>query len=426
MKTRRHRFAFSRTIFAVCVATAIVCAGGSALGASTNLLQNPSLESAAGDTPNCWLLGGYGRNTFSWSHTGDAHSGSSAEKLDVTSLTNGDRKLLSAFNSSCSPGATKGHAYTVSVWYKTAGASAPVIFAFTRSASANNYAWWAQSPRLPSSDSWAHASWTTPAMPDGITNLSVGMGLQTTGTVTIDDLSLVDNNEGDPAPSVTTTTPPPATSPPPPTGTTTATTTTTAAPPPPTTTTTTTTTTTAAPPPPTTTPTTPTAAPPPPTTTATTTTATTTPPVAAAPPVIVVSGNELQNSSVETGSATTPDCWLLAGYGSNGYSWARTSASANSGQYAEQLDVTSFSNGDRKLLSAFNNTCSPSITQGHAYTVTVWYKSSAHPAIFAFTRNASTGRYGWWTQSPRLPSASSWTAATWTTPAVPAGERERL
>jgi archaellum component FlaF (FlaF/FlaG flagellin family) len=136
---------------------------------------------------------------------------------------------------------------------------------------------------------------------------------------------------------------------------------------------------------------------------------------------MVVAGNELQNSSVETGSATTPDCWLLGGYGSNGYSWARTSASAHSGQYGEQLDVTSLSNGDRKLLSAFNNTCSPSITQGHAYTVTVWYKSSAHPAIFAFTRNASTGRYGWWTQSPRLPSASSWTAATWTTPAVPAG-----
>jgi archaellum component FlaF (FlaF/FlaG flagellin family) len=136
---------------------------------------------------------------------------------------------------------------------------------------------------------------------------------------------------------------------------------------------------------------------------------------------MVVSGNELQNSSVETGSATTPDCWLLGGYGSNGYSWARTNASAHSGLYGEQLNVTSFSNGDRKLLSAFNNTCSPSITQGHAYTVTVWYKSSAHPAIFAFTRNASTGRYGWWTQSPRLPSASSWTAATWTTPAVPAG-----
>jgi archaellum component FlaF (FlaF/FlaG flagellin family) len=99
----------------------------------------------------------------------------------------------------------------------------------------------------------------------------------------------------------------------------------------------------------------------------------------------------------------------------------RTTASPHSGQYAEQLDVTGYSNGDRKLLSAFNGSCSPATTQGHAYTVTVWYKSSANPAIFAFTRSASTGRYSWWTQSPRLPSASSWTAATWTTPAVPAG-----
>jgi archaellum component FlaF (FlaF/FlaG flagellin family) len=424
MKTRRHRFACTRIIFAACVTTMIVCSGGSALGANTNLLQNTSLESAAGDTPNCWLLGGYGTNNFTWSHTSDAHSGSYAEKLDVTSLTNGDRKLLSAFDSNCSPGTTQGHTYTVSVWYKSADASQPVIFAFTRSASTEGYTWWAQSPRLPSSASWTHASWTTPAMPSGITNLSVGLGLQTAGTVTIDDLSLIDNNEGSPAPpSVSTSTTPPAPTAPPAT-TTTATTTTTAAPPPPppATTTTATTTTTAAPPPPppppattTTATTTTTAAPKPPTTTTTPTTTTVT--TAAA----VVPNNLLQNASLETGSSATPDCWLLGGYGTNTYNWVRTTASPHSGQYAEQLDVTGYSNGDRKLLSAFNGSCSPATTQGHAYTVTVWYKSSAQPAIFAFTRNASTGRYGWWAQSPRLPSSSSWTAVTWTTPAVPAG-----
>ena len=357
MKTRRQSFALTRILIAVGVFSAVVLTGGSALGASSNLVQNPSLESAAGDTPSCYVLGGYGTNTFSWKHTGDAHSGSFAERLEVTSLTNGDRKLLSAFDNSCSPGATQGHIYTVSVWYKTEGATQPVIFAFTRGASAG-YSWWAQSPRLPSSDTWTNASWTTPAMPGGISNLSVGMGLQSTGAVTIDDLSLIDNNADAPAPPdvTTNTTPTPPTPTPPP-----ATTTTTATPPP------ATTTTTATPPPPATTTTT--AAPPPPTTTtatpppATTTTTATTPSAPAAPSVLVVPNNMLQNTSLESGSATTPDCWLLGGYGSNGYQWARTTASAHSGRYAELLDVSSFSYGDRKLLSAFNSSCSPATTR---------------------------------------------------------------
>src|SRR5947199_33568 len=61
-----------------------------------NLLENPSLESETGDAPACWLLGGYGQNTFTWTRTTDDHSGGHAERLDVTRLMSGDRKLVSA------------------------------------------------------------------------------------------------------------------------------------------------------------------------------------------------------------------------------------------------------------------------------------------------------------------------------------------
>src|SRR5438034_3326924 len=37
---------------------------------------------------------------ISW--TSDVHSGSHAENLNITSYTNGDRKLLNAFNGTCS------------------------------------------------------------------------------------------------------------------------------------------------------------------------------------------------------------------------------------------------------------------------------------------------------------------------------------
>ena len=64
------------------------------LNSSTNLLQNPSLEAATNNVPTCWLRGGFGNNTFSWTRTSDAHSGSFAEKLDLTSRSTGDRKLV--------------------------------------------------------------------------------------------------------------------------------------------------------------------------------------------------------------------------------------------------------------------------------------------------------------------------------------------
>src|SRR5207248_11147918 len=89
--------------------------------ANTNLLPNPSLENAGtNNVPTCWLLGGYGTNTYSWTHTTDAHTGTYAENLIVTSYTTGDRKLINAQDSgTCAPAVKPGHTYTVTAWYKS-------------------------------------------------------------------------------------------------------------------------------------------------------------------------------------------------------------------------------------------------------------------------------------------------------------------
>ena len=74
-----------------------------------NLLQNPSLESDrnADGVPDCWFRAGYGTNSFSWSRTPDAHSGSFAESLDISSYTSGDRKLITSLDQgACAPAAT--------------------------------------------------------------------------------------------------------------------------------------------------------------------------------------------------------------------------------------------------------------------------------------------------------------------------------
>jgi hypothetical protein len=156
--------------------------------ANTNLLSNGGLESGSGNTPTCWLLGGYGTNTFTWTWTPDAHSGSHAENLSITSYTNGDRKLLTAFNGTCSIATQAGRRYTITAWYKSDAKPAFMAFASTTGPT-GAYNFLAQSPQLTPVSAWTQASWTTPAMPAGATNLSVGIGLTgQTGSVTIDDL----------------------------------------------------------------------------------------------------------------------------------------------------------------------------------------------------------------------------------------------
>ncbi len=140
------------------------------------MLQNPGLESGSGNTPTCWALAGYGTNTFTWTWTTDAHSGSHAENLSITAYTNGDRKMLNAFNGTCSIATAAGRRYTITVWYKST--ARPVIFAFTSTTGPTGaYNYLAQSPQQSPTSTWQQATWTTPAMPAGTTNLSIGMGL---------------------------------------------------------------------------------------------------------------------------------------------------------------------------------------------------------------------------------------------------------
>jgi hypothetical protein len=183
--------AFARTlIVAGLTLLALSAITGSALANTPIPLQNASLEQASGATPASWLLGGYGTNSYSWSHTTDAHSGTYAERLSVSKYQSGDRKLLSAFSDSSSPSVTTAHVYSISVWYKSS--ARPIIFAFGRSASTGSYSYWTQSPKLATSSSWRQASWTTPPVPAGITNLSIGLGLQSGGSLTMDDFAFAD------------------------------------------------------------------------------------------------------------------------------------------------------------------------------------------------------------------------------------------
>ncbi len=130
--------------------------------------------------------------------------------------------------------------------------------------------------------------------------------------------------------------------------------------------------------------------------------------------------NLVQNAGLETAGASTPQCWQTAGYGTNTAAFSTVTA-AHSGTAAARLAVSAYSSGDAKLLQTMDSgSCAPPAIAGHTYSLRAWYTSTAVTQFVVYYRNAS-GTWVYWTSSPWLGTASSYTQASFTTPVLPAG-----
>lgn len=127
------------------------------------------------------------------------------------------------------------------------------------------------------------------------------------------------------------------------------------------------------------------------------------------------------NASLETlGTGGLPQCWSAAGYGTN-TATATETTNAHTGKVAENITISSYTNGDMKLLPTLDaSSCAPAATAGRSYTVSAWYTSTA-VTQFALYYRAADGTWTYWTSSPWIAAASSYTKTSWTTPALPAG-----
>jgi peptidoglycan/xylan/chitin deacetylase (PgdA/CDA1 family)/archaellum component FlaF (FlaF/FlaG flagellin family) len=158
-----------------------------------NMLANASVEtySGSGSVPDCWTQGGSGTATFAWSKTSSAHSGNWAQNVTITSYTSGDRKLVTAQNTSaCSPRVNPGSTYNLGAWYQSNQPTHIVAYYLNSSGS---WVYWTQSPVVAASSTWAHATWTTPAVPAGATAVSFGLNLGAVGSLTTDDYTMTSN-----------------------------------------------------------------------------------------------------------------------------------------------------------------------------------------------------------------------------------------
>jgi hypothetical protein len=147
--------------------------------------------------------GSSGTNTATWAWNTDAHSGSRNERVDITSYTSGDRKLVMKQDSSTvPPQVVAGHKYTASVWGKGSGSGAIVtyyrdsggVWRFCQQAPTVAYgSAWTCGSAWTYGSAWTQYTFTTPAVPAGATAVSFGLSLFTVGNLTTDDYSLLDN-----------------------------------------------------------------------------------------------------------------------------------------------------------------------------------------------------------------------------------------
>jgi peptidoglycan/xylan/chitin deacetylase (PgdA/CDA1 family) len=176
--------------------------------ATGNLVQNGSLETlrAKGTPaaePVCFQQGGanVASNVATWSLTSDAHSGSVAERVDVTSWSGGDRKLVLTqrqSEASCLAAATPGRTYSMWVWYKGSWAysgSTPTkvsIVTYYKNSS-GVWTYWQGSPLVAPTSSWNLANFTSAPLPVGATAVSFGLAISGVGSLTTDDYTLAVN-----------------------------------------------------------------------------------------------------------------------------------------------------------------------------------------------------------------------------------------
>jgi hypothetical protein len=134
------------------------------------------------------------------------------------------------------------------------------------------------------------------------------------------------------------------------------------------------------------------------------------------------SANLLSNPSLEddANGDAVPDCWQRGGTGTSTATYTLTST-AHDGAVAQRIAVTSLTAGAARRLVSKQDTgaCAPAAQPGHTYRVSAFYLANVQPRFTIYYR--AGGVWTFWTQSPLLPSSTSYVAASFVTPPLPAG-----
>jgi peptidoglycan/xylan/chitin deacetylase (PgdA/CDA1 family) len=150
-----------------------------------NRLRNPSLERRpkGGGAPRCWERQGSGGT---WSRVRGPHG--RAEAVQIDAAPDAFAALATPQDQGeCSPAVTAGQRLVLRASYRSL--DGPRLIVWKRSKE-GGWSFWRQSARLAPGKGFRRASWALPAVPRGVTALSVGISMGGDGRLAVDDLAL--------------------------------------------------------------------------------------------------------------------------------------------------------------------------------------------------------------------------------------------
>ena len=168
---------------------------------ASELIINGSLADGT-PTPECFMLGGWGNRQVATSLSNDVPANSPAGArsfaINVTAYQSGDAKLIQSDAPGCAPAVTPGEQYDLKVDYKStaAGPSGLTVFSHT----ANGWQYWTDLKELPPVSGWTTGQARTPAIPDGVDRISLGVSISGNGTLSTTNYSLTKYDTAGPDP----------------------------------------------------------------------------------------------------------------------------------------------------------------------------------------------------------------------------------
>jgi peptidoglycan/xylan/chitin deacetylase (PgdA/CDA1 family) len=154
-----------------------------------NLLTNPSFEVTNGNDPADWSRGSWGINTPRFSYdNGNARTGQKSISLTILSVSSGDAKWYASPVS-----VTSGKTYTYQDYYKSNVATRLVVV-MSNTDGTNSYT---ELTQAAVADTWTLYSGEF-TVPSGIEKATVYHLIDSVGSLSIDDVSLIANSEPSP------------------------------------------------------------------------------------------------------------------------------------------------------------------------------------------------------------------------------------
>jgi hypothetical protein len=187
-------------VLALAVSTGSLIAGAPAFAAP--VVPNASFETGwSGSKLKCWNLDGSGSGKLTVTRTG--HTGQAAY-VDGKGRKGTRLKLMTDRTDSCRVAVTPGQWYTMQFWLKSTNGVQPVVY--TKSGSAGWVRWYTGTKVGKGGPLRSYAV-KLPAIPGGVTAVSVGVAFAGTSTVVLDDLQLTQPVPTQPKPTQPTPTP---------------------------------------------------------------------------------------------------------------------------------------------------------------------------------------------------------------------------